>query len=99
MNKARLCKNENCGKPLVMRPDETWAKFAQRLYCDYTCYRQQKTMKEKQRRKEAKQARQKRVEKVASNPPMEASPVVETVRRCNTDLLMARMLRGSVWSS
>jgi len=96
MNKARLCKNENCRKPLVMRPDETWAKFAMRMYCDSKCYRQQKTTQEKQRRKEAKQGRPKRVEMPL---PVESAPVVKTVRRCNPDLLMARMLRGSVWDS
>ncbi len=95
MNKTRLCKN--CGKPLVMRPDETCARFAQRIYCDSKCWRQQKSIQEKQRRKKAKQARQNKDIKAAL--PMGAAPVVATVRRCNPDLLMARMLRGSVWSS
>lgn len=96
MEKTRLCKNEKCGKPLEMKQNETWARFAQRMYCDSTCWRQQKSLMEKQRRKEAKQGRLKR-DKMPL--PVESAPVVATVRRCNPNLLMARMLRGSVWDS
>jgi len=49
MNKTRLCKN--CGKPLVMRPDETCARFAQRIYCgSKNRYRKSKDVKRRNSR-------------------------------------------------
>jgi len=99
MDEVRLCGYPGCGSPLVMRLDETPAKFARRLYCDRTCCTRQKTLRERQKREKARKTRRKRGSGVRRKAPVEVAPVAEPVSRVNPGLLMARRLRGSVYQA
>ncbi len=97
MDEVRLCGYPGCGRPLVMRLDETPARFARRLYCDRTCCTRQKTLKIRQKREKARKTHRKRGERVQRKAPVEVAPVAKTVSRVIPGLLMARRLRGSVY--
>lgn len=93
MDEVRLCGYPGCGKPLVMKPNETRARFALRMYCDKTCCALQKNLKGRQK------CAGKRRERVQRKAPVEVAPVAKTVSRVNPGLLMARRLRGSVYQA